>query len=109
MRIPEHTLLIKKEAQRLGFDFCGISKADFLEEEAPRLEQWLKNGMHGKMHYMENYFDKRLDPRKLVEGAKSVVSLLLNYYTEEKQADAEAPKISMYAFGKDYHHVIKKS
>jgi epoxyqueuosine reductase len=108
MNIPEHTLLIKKEAQRLGFDFCGISKADFLEEEAPRLERWLKNGMHGKMHYMENYFDKRLDPGKLVDGAKSVVSLLLNYYTEKKQEDSTAPKISMYAFGKDYHYVIKK-
>lgn len=100
--------MIKKESIRLGFDFCGISKADFLEEEAPRLDQWLKNGMHGKMQYMENYFDKRLDPRKLVDGAKSVVSLLLNYYTEEKQEDTQAPKISMYAFGKDYHYVIKK-
>ncbi|HKR03569.1 MAG TPA: tRNA epoxyqueuosine(34) reductase QueG [Bacteroidia bacterium] len=108
MTTNKNSQIIKQEASRLGFDFCGISKADFLEEEAPRLEQWLKNGMHGKMHYMENYFDKRLDPRKLVEGAKSVVSLLLNYYTDEKQADAEAPKISMYAFGKDYHHVIKK-
>ncbi|MEP7171601.1 MAG: tRNA epoxyqueuosine(34) reductase QueG [Bacteroidota bacterium] len=108
MGIRESTLLIKKESIRLGFDYCGISKAIFLEEEAPRLEQWLKNGMHGKMQYMENYFDKRLDPRKLVDGAKSVVSLLLNYYTEEKQEDTQAPKISMYAFGKDYHHVIKK-
>jgi epoxyqueuosine reductase len=108
MLAAKNSQLIKLEAQRLGFDFCGISKADFLEEEAPRLEQWLKNGMHGKMHYVENYFDKRLDPRKLVDGAKSVVSLLLNYYTEKKQEDLEAPKISMYAFGKDYHYVIKK-
>jgi epoxyqueuosine reductase len=108
MLAAKNSQLIKLEAQRLGFDFCGISKADFLEEEAPRLEQWLKNGMNGKMHYMENYFDKRLDPRKLVDGAKSVVSLLLNYYTEEKQGDPAAPKISMYAFGKDYHYVIKK-
>jgi epoxyqueuosine reductase len=104
----KNSQLIKQEANRLGFDFCGISKADFLEEEAPRLEQWLKNGMHGNMHYMENYFDKRLDPRKLVDGAKSVVSLLLNYYTEVKQEDETAPKISMYAFGKDYHFVIKE-
>ncbi|MFI5220620.1 MAG: tRNA epoxyqueuosine(34) reductase QueG [Bacteroidia bacterium] len=104
----KNTALIKKEASRLGFDFCGISKADFLEEEAPRLEKWLTQNMHGKMHYMENYFDKRLDPRKLVPGAKSVVSLLLNYYTDKKQEDDLAPKISMYAFGKDYHEVIKE-
>jgi epoxyqueuosine reductase len=103
-----NSTLIKHEAKRLGFDFCGISKAAFLEEEAPRLEQWLLNGMHGKMHYMENYFEKRLDPCKLVDGAKSVISLLLNYYTEKKQEDIKAPKISMYAFGKDYHYVIKK-
>ena len=103
----KNTHLIKQEAYRLGFDFCGISKADFLEDEAPRLEQWLKNGMHGKMHYMENYFDKRLDPRQLVDGAKSVVSLLLNYYTDKKQEDVTAPKISMYALGKDYHDIIK--
>lgn len=98
---------IKNEAQRLGFDYCGFSKAEFLEEEAPRLEQWLKNGMHGKMHYMENHFDKRLDPRLLVPGAKTVISLLQNYYTDEKQPE-DAPKISMYAFGNDYHRVIKK-
>ncbi|MEO5569807.1 MAG: tRNA epoxyqueuosine(34) reductase QueG [Bacteroidia bacterium] len=104
----KNSQLIKQESSRLGFEFCGISKADFLEEEAPLLEQWLKNGMHGKMHYMENYFDKRLDPRKLVEGAKSVVSLLLNYYTDKKQEDETAPKISMYALGKDYHFVIKE-
>jgi len=98
---------IKREAKRLGFDFCGFSKAEFLDEEAPRLEQWLKNGMHGKMHYMENHFDKRLDPRMLVPGAKTVISLLQNYYTEEKQPD-DAPKVSIYAYGKDYHLVIKK-
>jgi epoxyqueuosine reductase len=108
MNTTKNSQLIKQEALRLGFDFCGISKADFLEEEAPLLEQWLKNGMHGNMHYMENYFDKRLDPRKLVDGAKSVVSLLLNYYTDEKQEDEAAPKISIYAFGKDYHFVIKE-
>lgn len=107
MNPAKNTFLIKQEAARLGFDFCGVSKAGFLEEEAPRLEQWLSQNMHGKMGYMERNFDKRLDPRKLVDGAKSVVSLLLNYYTEEKQQDASAPKISMYAYGKDYHTVIK--
>ena len=90
----------------MGFDFCGISKAEFLSEEAPRLEKWLKEERHGEMKYMENYFDKRLDPRLLVEGAKSVVSLLYNYYPEQKQ-NTEAPKLSKYAFGKDYHLVIK--
>lgn len=87
--------------------FCGIAKADFLEEEAPRLENWLKNNMNGEMQYMENHFDKRLDPRQLVDGAKSVISLGLNYYTPNKQADPNAPKISQYAYGIDYHHVIK--
>ena len=78
--IHTHTAFIKQEARRLGFDFCGISKAEFLEEEAPRLEKWLKENKHGEMKYMENYFDKRLDPRLLVDGAKSVISLLYNYY-----------------------------
>ena len=102
-----YTKLIKEEAKRLGFLSCGISKAGFLEDEAPRLEQWLKNNSHGEMRYMENHFDKRLDPTKLVEGSKSVVSLLLNYYTEAEQEDASAPKISKYAYGTDYHFVIK--
>ena len=79
----KYTHQIKTEAQRLGFSFCGISKAGFLEEEAPRLENWLKQNMHGEMHYMENNFDKRLDPTLLVEGSKSVISLLFNYYPEE--------------------------
>jgi epoxyqueuosine reductase len=96
---------IKQKAKELGFDFCGISKAEFLEEEAPRLENWLKKGMYGKMAWMEQHFDKRLDPRLLVEGTKSVVSLLLNYYPE-KELDLEL-KISKYAYGQDYHHVIK--
>lgn len=99
--------MIKDEAKRLGFMFCGIAQAGFLEEEAPRLEKWLNKNMHGEMQYMENYFDKRLDPRLLVDGARSVISLGLNYYTENKQSDAAAPKISSYAFGHDYHHVIK--
>jgi epoxyqueuosine reductase len=100
--------IIKTEAKNLGFMFCGIAKAEFLEQEAPRLEDWLKKGMHGEMQYMENYFDKRLDPRLLVDGAKSVISLGLNYYTENDQQDPLAPKISRYAYGADYHHVIKE-
>ncbi len=102
-----YSQLIKEEAKRLGFLFCGIAPAGFLEEEAPLLENWLKSGYHGEMSYMENHFDKRLDPRLLVAGAKSVISLGLNYYTEENQVDPEAPKLSMYAFGEDYHSVIK--
>ncbi len=102
----QYSSIIKAEAKRLGFDFCGISKAGFLEGEAPRLEAWLKANMHGKMEYMENHFDKRLDPTLLVEGAKSVVSLLYNYYPEQNQS-SNVPKISKYAFGKDYHEVIK--
>jgi epoxyqueuosine reductase len=107
MNTSRNTALIKQKARELGFFYCGVSKADFLEEEAHRLEQWLKNGYNGRMQYMENHFDKRLDPRLLVDGAKSVVSLLLNYYTEERQQDPEAPKLSKYAYGADYHHVIK--
>jgi epoxyqueuosine reductase len=102
-----YSQLIKSEAQKLGFLFCGISKAEFLEEEAPRLEGWLKKNMHGEMQYMENHFDKRLDPRLLVDGAKSVISLGLNYYTDNQQTDPTAPKISKYAYGMDYHTVIK--
>jgi len=102
------TQLIKTESKRLGFDYCGISKADFLEEEAPRLENWLNKNMQGQMSYMQNHFDKRLDPRLLVPGAKSVISLLLNYYPSEKQTYDAAPKISKYAYGKDYHSVIKE-
>lgn len=104
----QYSSIIKQEAKRLGFDFCGISKAEFLEEEAPRLEKWLNSKMHGKMEYMENYFDKRLDPTLLVDGAKSVVSLLFNYYPEQTQHHTDAPKISKYAYGKDYHEVIKE-
>lgn len=106
MPSENYSAIIKREAKRLGFDFCGISKAEFLEDEAPHLEKWLHQGMNGKMQYMENYFDMRLDPRKLMDGAKSVISLMLNYYPEEKQ-NTEAPKISKYAYGKDYHFVIK--
>jgi len=99
--------LIKQEAKRLGFLQCGISKAGFLEEEAPRLEKWLNANMHGEMSYMANHFDMRLDPTKLVDGAKSVITVLLNYFPEETQKDPTAPKISKYAYGNDYHHVIK--
>jgi epoxyqueuosine reductase len=101
-----YSQLIKKEAKRLGFLSCGISKADFLETEAPRLEKWLKNNSHGEMAYMENHFDKRLDPTKLVPDSKSVISLLLNYYPKETQVE-DSYKISKYAYGKDYHDVIK--
>jgi epoxyqueuosine reductase len=102
-----NTLLIKQEAARLGFSFCGISKARFLEEEASRLENWLNQNMHGQMGYMANHFDMRLDPTLLVPGAKSVVSLMLNYYPEEQQPEG-IPKISKYAYGEDYHKVIKR-
>jgi epoxyqueuosine reductase len=103
----KYTQQIKAWAKELGFQSCGVAKAGFLEEEAPRLENWLKNGHHGEMSYMENYFDKRLDPRLLVDGAKSVISLSLNYFTDEQQVDTSAPKLSKYAYGADYHHVIK--
>lgn len=102
----KYKTIIQKEAKRLGFDACGVSKAEFLEEEAPRLEKWLLNQMNGKMTYMENHFDKRLDPRLLVPDAKSVISLSLNYYPSQIQ-NKEAPKISKYAYGEDYHFVIK--
>lgn len=98
--------LIKAESKRLGFLSCGISKAEFLEEEAPRLENWLKKEMHGQMSYMENHFDKRLNPTLLVDDAKSVISLLLNYYPSEIQTE-DSYKISKYAYGQDYHFVIK--
>tara|TARA_B100002049_G_scaffold155098_2_gene115738 strand:+ start:1029 stop:1952 length:924 start_codon:yes stop_codon:yes gene_type:complete len=102
----KYTKLIKTEATRLGFMSCGISKADFLEEEAPRLEQWLDENRNGEMGYMENHFDKRLDPTLLVPGAKSVVSLLLNYFPQETQRE-DSYKLSKYAYGRDYHFVIK--
>ncbi|MGB3342957.1 MAG: tRNA epoxyqueuosine(34) reductase QueG [Aequorivita sp.] len=102
----KYTELIKTEAKRLGFLSCGISKSEFLEEEAPRLEKWLNNNMHGQMAYMENYFDKRLDPTILVPGSKSVISLLLNYFPSESQSP-DTYKISKYAYGTDYHYVIK--
>lgn len=102
-----YSKFIKEEAKRLGFLSCGISKAGFLEKEAPRLENWLKNNRNGQMAYMENHFDKRLDPTLLVDSAKSVVSLLLNYYPGETQ-NQDSFKISKYAYGQDYHTVIKE-
>ena len=108
MNTKEKTYWLKEEAYSMGFEFVGVSKAEELTDEARRLETWLNQGFHGKMSYMENHFDKRIDPRKLVEGSKSVVTLLYNYYSEEKQTDTDAPKISMYAYGADYHGVIKE-
>ena len=102
----EHTSYVKNTALSLGFNYCGISKAEKLDDDARRLESWLNNGFHGKMSYMENYFDMRVDPTKLVPGAKSVITLLLNYFPSQKQKE-DAPKVSKYAFGNDYHEVIK--
>ena len=104
----EKAALLKAEAHRLGFLACGVAKAEFLEAEAPRLEQWLREERHGNMAYMANHFDLRLDPRKLVPGAKSVISLAYNYFTPPLQADADAPKLSTYAYGRDYHKVVKQ-
>lgn len=108
MTARDQSNIIKSKAKQAGFSFCGISKSGFLEEEAPHLDQWLKNNYHGKMQYMENHYDKRLDTTKLVEGSRSVISVLYNYYTDQKQTDPNSPKISTYAYGHDYHDVIKK-
>ena len=102
-----HTAIIKRLANELGFDAVGFAKARFLEEEAPLLEQWLNNNYHGQMGYMANHFDKRLDPQKLVPGAKSVVSLLYNYFPEQDLANQHGYKLAKYAYGMDYHEVIK--
>ena len=106
---PKHiSFVIKKRAQELGFSFCGISKAEFLESEAPKLEAWLKNNHHGEMGYMANHFDKRLDPRLLVEGCQTVVSLVYNYYPGHSFTPLkDSFKVSKYALGEDYHLVIK--
>lgn len=104
----KYAKIIKAEAKSLGFDFCGIAKADFLEEEAPKLEAWLKQNYHGEMAYMANHFDKRLDPRLLVDGAKTVVSLIYNYYPSKKLPENSGDyKIAKYAYGEDYHFVIR--
>jgi epoxyqueuosine reductase len=102
-----HSSMIRAEALRLGFDKCGISRAEYLSEDAERLESWLRNQYHGQMAYMENHADKRVDPTKLVAGAQSVISVLLNYYPAEDQQDPSAPLISKYAYGEDYHNVIR--
>ena len=102
-----YSQLIKQKAEKFGFQSCGISKAEFLEEEAPRLETWLNKGYHGEMQYMENHFDKRLNPTLLVDGAKSVISLSYNYFPKVKIDEINNFKISKYAYGEDYHEVIK--
>ena len=109
MRSPaEASGLIKAKAHELGFLACGVARAGFLEAEAPRLEQWLRQGRHGSMDYMERHFDLRLDPTKLVPGARSVISLAYNYHTPPQQIDPAAPKLSTYAYGRDYHKVLRK-
>lgn len=105
--IAKHTGLIKDQAAALGFDHCGIARAVLLDEDARRLESWLSKGMHGNMQYMENHFDLRIDPAKLVPGARSVITLLMNYFPAQQQ-DEEAPRISKYAYGNDYHEVIRE-
>jgi len=104
--IQKHTAFIKEEAKKSGFDYCGIARAEKLNEDAFRLEKWLNKGFHGNMQYMENYFDLRIDPARLVTGAKSVITLLKNYYPGLSQ-NTYSPKVSKYAYGKDYHEVIK--
>lgn len=109
MKLQEkYSQIIKTQAKNLGFDFCGIAKAGFLEEEAPKLEAWLHQNYQGEMAYMANHFDKRLDPTKLVEGAKTVVSLVYNYFPKKELfQEKDSYKIAKYAYGQDYHHVIK--
>jgi epoxyqueuosine reductase len=108
MTRTEATALLKSEAKRLGFIEARVARAEFLSDEAPRLEEWLKHGMHGSMRYMENHFDKRLDPRKLVPGAKSVVSLAFNYYPAASELEGDdRPRVARYAYGEDYHRVVK--
>lgn len=104
--IKKNTGLVKKFSRQLGFDYCGIARARALDDDARRLESWLNKGMHGTMQYMENYFDLRIDPAKLVPGAKSVITLLLNYFPSQQQT-TDGPKISKYAYGNDYHEVIR--
>lgn len=106
--ISDHTRLVKQRAKEEGFQHCGISRAEFLSEEAPLLEKWLKKGFHGSMSYMERHFDERLDPTKLVPGARSVISLTYNYYPSQEVKQEDGLKIARYAYGEDYHHVIKE-
>jgi epoxyqueuosine reductase len=106
-QVVPHTQWVKATAARLGFDFCGIAEAVRLDEDARRLEQWLAQDMHGTMHYMENHFDLRIDPTRLVPGARSVITLLKNYYPAEQQP-TELPQVAKYAYGQDYHEVIRQ-
>ncbi|MDB5272011.1 MAG: yjeS [Chitinophagaceae bacterium] len=108
LSLAQQTHNIKSKAKALGFDNCGISRAGFLEEEARRLELWLRQGRHGTMSWMENWFDKRVDPTKLMEGAKSVITVLLNYAPADDTLSMGPFKISRYAYGQDYHDVLKK-
>ncbi|MFZ1558478.1 MAG: tRNA epoxyqueuosine(34) reductase QueG [Saprospiraceae bacterium] len=108
MQLSDRSALIKEKAIDLGFLLCGISKAQYLEKEAENLEHWLAQNYHGEMSYMANHFDKRVDPTVLVPGCKSVISLAYNYFNPSLQADKDAPKLSMYAYGKDYHKVVRK-
>lgn len=107
MDLKQRTIWLKKAARRTGFEYCGVARAEFLEEEAPRLESWLKRGLHGEMSYMERWFDLRLDPRKIVSGAKTVISLAMNYYPQEPIQGSDGLKISRYAYGRDYHKAIR--
>jgi epoxyqueuosine reductase len=107
LRNEKNAQIIKQAALQLGFDYCGIAKAEELTEDAKRLEQWLSKNMHGKMQYMENHFDLRVDPRKLFPGAKSVITLLKNYFPSQSQNE-DSPKIAKYAWGEDYHEVIRQ-
>lgn len=108
MDARQKTNWVKEKLIHLGFSSVSVAKAEFMEPEARRLEQWLNQGFHGEMGYMENYFELRVDPRKLVDGAKSVICLLYNYYNPNSELSSESPKLSMYAYGRDYHKVIKK-
>ena len=103
----QHTKIVKDIAQSMGFHSCGIAEARRLDDDARRLEKWLNKGSHGEMKYMENHFDMRVDPTLLVPGAKSVITLLYNYFPEQEQAQ-HLPKIAKYAYGKDYHLVIRE-
>ena len=107
MNLQQRADFIKQAAYALGFSFVGVSRAGFMEAEARRLEDWLNQNRQGKMSYLENHYDKRVDPTLLIPGAKSVVSLMYNYHNPSQQTDPEAPKIAQYAYGKDYHHILK--
>ncbi len=108
MQHANRSTFIKEKAFELGFLSCGIAKAELLDEESVHLKQWLDQNYHGEMHYMANHFDKRVNPTSLVPGAKSVIALAYSYYNPTQQTDKEAPKLSMYAYGKDYHKVVRK-